>query len=102
MAVVTGQWFGSDGVLSCLTGSCLFSLDLLAVFSSLVTERFTGVVILVATRLDCSELAKTNFPCRGEDVAMMTWPWDGKTRVEATGWDMWDRTGDNEWGVGDI
>lgn len=90
MAVVTGQWFSSDGVLSCLTGSCLFSLDLLAVFSSLLTERFTGVVILVATRLDCSEFAKTNFPPLEEDVEMITWAWEGRTRVE---WEMVEATG---------
>lgn len=66
MAVETGQWFDWDGALSYFTGSCLFSLAALAVFSSLVTERLTGVV-------DCSELARTSFPL-DEDVAIMTCP----------------------------
>lgn len=60
--------------------------------------------------LDCSELARTSFPL-DEDVAMMTWPWDGMTREEwdtgrdmtgDTGWDMWDLTGDKAWETGDI
>lgn len=108
MAVETGQWFDSDGILSCLTG--LFSLGLQAVlgcvvFSSFVTERLTGACVW-----HCSELDRTNFPL-DEDVAMMTWPWGGRTIAEwdmgeETGWDMtgamWDLTGDKAWGTGDI